>query len=134
MSYPVRVLHRPQSSSWARNADRAPWITFAMNGNFDQLYDVAEVRVTCLSTFFISTVSCALVLSCGAITNWRSSNIEYSIEIKNPNIWLLNYSQMHSPTQLVNQLTESQHPMATTQTRSSVKCVNGTRLVQFRSG
>ena len=36
-------------------------------------------------------------LSCGAITNWQPSNIEYSIEIKNRNIRLPNYSKTHSP-------------------------------------
>ena len=48
----------------------------------DQLYNVAEAWVICFSTFFISTVSCMLVLSYGAITNRQSSNIEYSIKIK----------------------------------------------------
>ena len=47
----------------------------------DQLYAVPEAQVTCFSTFFISTVSCVLVLSRGAITNRWSSNIEYLIKI-----------------------------------------------------
>ena len=36
-------LRKPQLSSWARNADRAPWITFAMNGNFGA-HNVSELR------------------------------------------------------------------------------------------
>ena len=57
----------------------------------DQLYYVTEARVTCFSTFFISTVSCVLVLS-------RSSYIEYSIEIT---IWISGYQIIRKCTALV---------------------------------
>ena len=40
---PTLGLRRPQLTLWARNAGRAPWITFAINSNFGA-YKVSELR------------------------------------------------------------------------------------------
>ena len=46
-----------------------------------------------LIAFFVSTISCLLILLCGTINNWWPLNID-----QNSNIQLLNYSKTHRPS------------------------------------